>query len=430
MKTIIQLLALFIVSLFFGCETEITDNDVTNNISETQSVNKGGNFIRKELVILYPDGTTEIEKQQKRTEYNIIDYKRCDCADKNLELWIFDGSPSDDINIEEKKETAKADEDLEGADLNPIIQIPEEQFITTPSIGILDNALNKVVKNNNNITIGVLDTGINYNYPGFSNSFLYNSGADGCSSNGYNDVFGWNFVDNNNNPFDNHPNQHGTIVSNIITSNLDANNISYQLLPVKIANQDGKINYFDAVCGFQYAIKKKNIKIINLSFGWTNNLHSLLNELIEKVENNILVVCSAGNNQENNDAVPHYPSSGEAENIFAITGLAGHATGSGPIPSGTLNNTPSNLGGLAHFSNHGTTSVDIAAVSENIPFQYNNTTHYVNGTSFSAAYATFFSAYYNELDLSAVALKNKVISNSNYSSELWKIKHSSYILLD
>ena len=435
MKNTLKLLSLCIVLLFFCCETENIINDETSYDTTTTSAAKGtslGNG-KKELVISYPDGTTEAEKQLKRAEYGVTNYKKCDCADDNLELWIFSGGVSGNINIEEKRETAKADEDLEGADLNPIIQILPDQFISSPSSGAVEDALNKITNDNTNITVAVLDTGIDYTYSGFSNSSLYNSQLDGCSSNGYTDRFGWNFVDNNNNPYDNHPGLHGTIVSHIITSNLDANNVAYQLLPVKVANHNGNIKYFDAVCGFQYATKKQNIKIINLSFGWINDSYGILNRFIEEVENEILVVCSAGNNQENNDNVPHYPSSGEAYNILAVAGLSGYITGTGSNPGGSGGNTqgnPTSTGGLSYFSNHGTNSVDVAAISENIPFYYNNYTHYVNGTSYSAAYASFFSAYNYELNMSAIELKNKVITNSNYSSELSQIKYSAYLLLD
>ena len=442
MKNAIKLLSLCIALLFFCCETEDINNDETTNKTTTPSLKKemskgmsnGINTGANELIILYPDGTKEAEKQQKRIEYNVTDYKTCECANENLELWIFDGGTSSNINIEQKRETATADEDLEGADFNPIIQIQPDQFISPPSNGIVQDALSKIVTSNNNITIGVLDTGIDYNYSGFSNSFLYNSQIDGCSSNGYDDRFGWNFVDNNNNPFDNHPNLHGTTVSHIITSNLDANNVAYQLLPVKVANHNGNIEYFDALCGFEYAAKKQNMKIINLSFGWTSTSHDLLNRFIQDVENEILVVCSAGNNQENNDNIPHYPSSGDSNNILAVAGLSGYMSGTGSGGSGGLaGNTignPTSTGGLAYFSNHGINSVDVAAISENIPFSYNNTVYYVNGTSYSAAYASFFSAYNYELDMSAIQLKNRVIINSNYSSELSQIKHSAYLLLD
>ncbi|WP_299337918.1 S8 family serine peptidase [uncultured Psychroserpens sp.] len=424
MKHILRILCVFIFAFVCSCEKENLIEDNIENVKNRTILTKGASA-SSELIILYPEGTTELEKQQKRLEYGITDYKQCNCAEENLELWIFTGSTGNGINIEEKKETAKVDEEIEGVDLNPIISIEPDQFAFNfnPS-GVLDNALSQIVDVNQNITIAVLDTGINYYYDGFSDSYLYNSTNDPCIDNNYVERFGWNFVDNDNNPYDDHPSMHGTVVSHLITSNLDNNNVPYQLLPVKVANENGSINYFDALCGFQYATKKQNIKIINMSFGWYDQEYELLNKFIERVEDEILVVCSAGNSGQNNDIQPHYPSSYESNNIISVTGLAGSYN---DIVNGT---NGSGVGGLSYFSNFGTNSVDIAAVSENIPFVYDNETFYYNGTSFSAAYTSFFSAKYYQNGMSAEMLKAQVLNNSTYSAELFNIKYSAYIYDD
>lgn len=425
MKNILRLLSVLILLTICSCEKEtITEEDIDNTKNESPQYRGGYQNESNELVILYPEGTTNLEKQQKRNEYGVSEYKQCKCADENLELWLFEGSNSSNINIEEKKETAKVDEEIEGVDLNPIISIPQDQFaFNFDAVGVLDNTITKVVDFNEGITIAVLDTGINYHYEGFSDVFLYNSNEEACMDNNSEELFGWNFVENNNNPFDNHASMHGTVVSHIITSNLDINAIPYQLLPVKVANQNGNINYFDALCGFQYATKKRNIKIVNMSFGWYNQDYELLKKFIDIVQDEILVICSAGNRGQNNDDISHYPSSYESENILAIAGL-----------SGSINNmdSPPSTGthGLSDFSNFGTNSVDVATISENIPFLFNNETYYYSGTSFSAAYASFYSAYTYQYGMSAQQLKNQVIAASTYSPSLYKIKYSKYLYED
>ncbi|OUR98139.1 hypothetical protein A9Q86_13850 [Flavobacteriales bacterium 33_180_T64] len=427
MKNILRLLSISILVTIWSCEKEnIIEKDVNNSESESTFLRNASNNSSNELVILYPDGTTDFEKQQKRIEYGVSDYKQCKCAEENLELWIFNNNNTNDINIEEKKETATVDEEIEGVDLNPIISIPQDQFVINfNTAGILDVALTKIVDSNQGLTIAVLDTGINYHYEGFSDNFLYNSSEDACIDNNSEELFGWNFVDNNNNPFDNHSSMHGTVISHIITSNLDSKNVHYQLLPVKVANENGNINYFDALCGFQYATKKRNIKIINMSFGWYNENYELLNKFINIVEDEILVICSAGNNNQNNDTQqPHYPSSYESENILSIAGLSGNFINDISIPN------EQGINGLSSFSNYGNTSVDIAAISEDIPFVFNNELFYYDGTSFSAAYASFYSAYYYQNGMSAQALKNQVIATSIYSQNLFNIKYSAYIYND
>ncbi|WP_299272391.1 S8 family serine peptidase [uncultured Psychroserpens sp.] len=425
MKSILRFLSALALIVIWSCEKEtISEENIHSEKNRVSNHRNGNSTGGNELIILYPEGTTNFEKQQKRIEYGVTEYKQCKCADENLELWIFDESNTNNINIEEKKETAKVDEEIEGTDLNPVISIPHDQLaFNFNSFGVLDDAVTKVVALNQSITIAVLDTGINYHYDGFSNSFLYNASEDACIDNNSEELFGWNFVENNNDPFDNHLSMHGTVVSHIITSNLDSNNVPYQLLPVKIANENGNINYFDALCGFQYATKKRNIKIINMSFGWYNQDYEILNKFIDTVEDDILVVCSAGNEHQNNDHEPHFPSSFESENVLSIAGLSGSFnTATGPSSPGAI--------GLSDFSNFGNISVDVAAISENIPFVYNNETYYYNGTSFSAAYASFYSAYHYQNGMSAQTLKNQVIASSIYIPSLFKIKHSAFLYVD
>ena len=422
MKNVLKFLPVLVLLLFWNCEKDTIVEEIENSIKEKNANSKNRySTTNNELIILYLDGTTDDEKEQKRAEYGVSEYKQCKCADENLELWIFNGGNSTDINIEEKKETANVDEELEGVDLNPIINISEDLLaFNFNASGIINQAKSKIVNQNNGVTIAVLDTGLNYDYEGFSDPFLYNAIQDACVDNNFEELFGWNFVENNNNPFDDHISMHGTVVSHIITSNLDNNNVPYQLLPVKIANQDGKINYFDALCGFQYASKKENIKIINMSFGWYHQNYEILEKFVANVEDEILVVCSAGNDEQNNDNRPHYPSSFEPENILSVAGLTGSFNAfSDNANSGAL--------GLSDFSNFGITSVDIAAISENIPFSYYNNTFYYSGTSFSAAYASFYSANLYQNGMSAIDLKSEVINTSIYSPTLLKIKYSSFI---
>ena len=418
MKKIVKLF--FAINILFAVSCEVE----TLNIQEQKEANnfKKGEFNSSsgELIIYYPENTTENEKQQKRLEYNVTNFKKCECADENLELWTLT-SNTGDINIEEKKQTASVDEEIEGADFNPILQVNEDSFASLDVSGVINNALPKIVSANTGVTVAVLDTGIDYNYSGFPSSFLYNSKDDSCVNGNSTEYFGWNFVDNNNNPFDDYPGKHGTIVTNIITSNLDSQNVPYQILPVKVANNNGNIKYFDALCGFQYAIKKQNVKVVNMSFGWYNEDHELLSRFIEAVKNDILVVTSAGNDAINNDVISHYPSSYTSENIIAVDGLEDMGLSYDSNGSGIINPE------LAGFSNYGINSVDLAAISENIPFQYNSQTFYLNGTSYSAAYASFFSAFNYQNGIDAPTLKNMIISNSLYSQNLQNIKHSRYI---
>ena len=299
-KVLVNCCALLLMT-FMGCQKEtINTEETAKKPTKEIEIEKGrnnsyANDQGNELVILYPEGTTEAEKILKRAEYTIEEYKKCECADPNLELWVFGRNEAGGGGLEEKKEAARADEEIEGAEFNPNIKIQEEMFVDYGAVANVNQGLPKRVASNQGITVAVLDTGIMYDYGGFTTPFLYNSTNDACTSNGYNELFGWNFVEDTNNPYDDYPGRHGTIVTQLITSKLNQANINHQILPVKVANNTGDIRYFDALCGFQYAAKKPDVKIINMSFGWYYHERELLQKFIDDVANNILVITSAGN---------------------------------------------------------------------------------------------------------------------------------------
>jgi hypothetical protein len=432
-KVVVYCFALLLMT-FVSCQKEAINTEETE-IAKEEITQKGGtssaNEIGNELVILYPDGTTEAEKIIKRAEYNIEEIKKCECADPNLELWVFSKNEAGGGGLEDKRATAKADEEIEGAEFNPNIKINENMFVDFGGIASTDEGIIKRVASNQGVTVAVLDTGIMYDYEGFTTPFLYNSDQNGCSNNGYNELFGWNFVEDNNNPYDNHNGRHGTIVSKLIASKFEQANIDYQILPVKVANQNGNIRYFDALCGFQFAANKPDVNVINMSFGWNHHQRELLEKFIDEAAASILVVTSAGNKGLNNDTTPHFPSSYESENILAIAGLRNGNAGSGYNNSNVsildAINSPNSNSGLASFSNRGTLSVDIAAPGENIPFTYNNEILYVNGTSYSAALTSGYSGTLYVNGMSGIVLKATVIENSLYNMNLSEIQYSKHI---
>jgi len=435
-KVIVYCVALLLMSIV-GCQKESLHLEETETAKE-EITQKGGGLnetpeISNQLVIQYPEGTTEAEKIIKRAEYNIESYEKCACADPNLELWVFEDvkNPYSGGNIETKRAEAESDDGLEGADYNPNIKIQEDLFVDYGGIGSIDDGLLNKVSTNQGVTVAVLDTGVMYDYPGFTSPFLYNSGQDGCSDNGYNDLFGWNFVDKNNNPYDNHRGRHGTIVSSLIASKLEMANIDYQILPVKIANENGNIRYFDALCGFQYAANNPDVNIINMSFGWNQHERELLEKFIDEATD-VLVVTSAGNKGVNNDVYPHYPSSYESDNLLAVAALKGNGSQNSEDSNITINSAASiygylNNSGLASFSNRGTYSVDIAAPGENLPFTYNNEILYIDGTSYSAALTSGYSGTKYEDGMTGISFRNKVIENCVYDPNLSEIQYAKHI---
>lgn len=401
-----------------SCEVETPnelDNKATNITPEQMLSTFGVGYPNDQLIIRFSPGLTEAEKQAMRDLHGVIDYKNCNCAVPTLELWFFDlPANTDGIGtLEEKVIVIKGDDGVEDAEFNSTIQNSGHNLQSPFGPSDINKGISKVKPDNDGVTIAILDTGIDYNYFGFNQTFLFNSvlGETGCDENGQTDYFGWDFVNQDHDPYDDYG--HGTIISSMIASRLQAKNIDFQILPVKVFDETGKGNYFDIICGFRYAATNKYVDIINMSFGWTNSDHRILGYFITESEEEVLLTASAGNSQIDNDFFPHYPSSYEASNILA---------------NAALSNSLLEIH-LARFSNRGAQSVDIAAPGSNLPFFLTPIESItLNGTSYANAIVSAFSAANYQEGMTIAQLRTTVLQNSIYDANLNTIKYSSYIL--
>jgi hypothetical protein len=247
-------------------------------------------------------------------------------------------------------------------------------------------------------TIAVVDMGIDYNHPELreqiltnpiecdENGKIDNSNLEDRDQNGVKgDCIGWNFTANSLNlakrPFDD--TGHGTHVSGIIAAKNNTSGITgvsdkIKILPIKVTGRidttadSKKIQPLsDRIAkGIIYATKRK-VDVINLSLGWTKRMNTkyLVEAIRMALDQGIIIVAAAGNNNTNADI---YPCS-----YFDV------------ICVGSVNND----GTLSSFSNYGG-QVDVLAPGEQIistvpgdfiPQHTNfNGYDYMSGTSQSA----------------------------------------------
>ena len=395
---------------------ESVTQEATSVLATKESRSCDSEIIPNQLVVKFKRHVEEIDKRFLRAKLKVKHFKKCDCADKTLELWEFDEQDSEGnpLNIEEKKEIAETDPDLEGVDSNFIMTATgtsdfyhsgSPHHIGLPTYLFAFHA---------DVTIAVLDTGIQHDY--FEQSYppflYYNAVSNTCSNGRDNELSGWDFVNDDAIPYDD--NGHGTIVTALIAKKILSYKtpIPFQILPVKVFDKNGKGSYFDLLCGYRYAVKKPGMNIINMSFGWCGEKHVLLEKFITETEEKgkILVVASAGNQAENNDQTPHYPSSYTNKNVLSIGAI-------------NTDNT-----GLASFSNFGKHSVDFVAPGEDIEFDFGGGIEKVSGTSFATAFATGNAAYYYALGVPRKHIELKLKSISKHLNSLQtKIKHASYL---
>ncbi len=237
-----------------------------------------------------------------------------------------------------------------------------------------------------NVTVAVIDTGIDIEHPALADHIWINTGEipdngiDDDRNSYVDDTFGWDFYNNDNsvchytvsefgktcaNPEDN--DNHGTHCAGIIAATGDvfgiAGGIDIRIIPLKIhGGLKGSGSVAQAVKAIKYA-QAAGADICNLSWGTT-----VYSEILETVmrESDMLFVVAAGNSGGNNNSTPLYPASYSLDNMISVA----YVTQSGE---------------LASDSNYGLSTVDIAAPGQDI---YSTTVgdeyHYLSGTSMAA----------------------------------------------
>jgi len=211
------------------------------------------------------------------------------------------------------------------------------------------------------IIIAVIDTGVDYSHPDLEDNIWVNMAemegvvGEDDDDNGYiDDVYGWDFADDNNDPtplplsYGNHQQDHGTHVAGIIAA--EGNNAmgiagvcwNAKIMVLKV-QKDG-ILYMESLAiikAMDYAIAK-GARIVNCSFGG-GGYTVAEDEAFAVLEGaDIIAVCAAGNDGTDNDETPEYPASYDLDNIIAVA-----ASDQGDD--------------LAGLSNYGLESVDVMA---------------------------------------------------------------------
>ncbi len=377
MKILKKLLLLVLCFTIFSCiinkENDLIENEINEFSRIADNVSNSIKYSKNELIIQYKSGVNQAKKQNARLLHSVLSYEVCDlCPGGLIEKWSFPNT----INLENKKLSIKSGS---GGPEGIILNLESEfSFAFEQEVDLsLINSNNpsyapQIVNQNNGVTIAVLDSGIDANYPLFNIPFLYNA----SNTNVIGEPSGWDFVNHDDNCFDDYNLIHGTKVSYIINNRLNNFGIPHQILPVKVCDTNGSASYFDILCGLKYALPRA--KIIQMSLGWYDNntsVNSIFMNLVEQYENDVLIVTSAGNSGTDNDVSIHYPSSYPQDNILAIA---------------ASNETNSDI---AWFSNYGIQSVDFYAPGENVLF-YNifNKPVSISGTSFSAPLVTAIAA--------------------------------------
>ncbi len=274
----------------------------------------------------------------------------------------------EDVKVEEAVQIYRNDPNVEFAEPNYIVKtsaVPNDpgyslqwglnntgQTGGTPGADIHAQGAWDVTKGSNNIIIAVVDTGVAYDHPDIAGNVWVNTaelnGSAGVDAdqNGYiDDVYGWDFIDNDGYPVD--YDQHGTHVAGIIAakgnngSGISGVMWSAKIMPLRFLGVTGTGDVAKAAEAIEYAADN-GARIINASWGGNDYSNTLYNAIDYAGQKNVLVVAAAGNETMNNDINAFYPASFSLSNIISVA---------------ATNQNDS----IADFSNFGATSVDLGA---------------------------------------------------------------------
>lgn len=233
--------------------------------------------------------------------------------------------------------------------------------------------------------VAVIDTGIDANHSIFTGSGAIwtnlreipgnNIDDDG---NGYvDDVHGWNFVSNTNNPDDD--DGHGTHVSGIVlgtTQDLFASPIAaarIRIMPLKFLDANGSGSTSNAVRAIYYAVNN-GAKVLSNSWGGGGFSNSLLDAMAYAYDRKVVFVAAAGNASSNNDVSATYPANYNVPNVISVAATRDDD-------------------GWAAYSNYGAQTVHMGAPGSSIYSSFpGNTWGRSSGTSMATPFVSGLAA--------------------------------------
>jgi subtilisin family serine protease len=263
------------------------------------------------------------------------------------------------------------------------------------------------------VVVAVIDSGVDWHHPDLAANIWTNPGEScpGCASdgvdndgNGYvDDVHGWDFVNDDNDPFDDHG--HGTHVAGTIGASgsngvgIAGVNWNVQIMPLKFIGANGQGTADDAVRAILYATRMGAVASNN-SWGGEEFSQALEDAIADADAHGSLFVAAAGNSAKNTDTTPDYPSGFDLPNVLTVG-----ATDQNDV--------------RAWFSNYGKQSVDLAAPGTNIYSTWPGGIYrFSEGTSMAAPHVTGVAALAKAAfpSASAVGLKALILRTVDQNS--------------
>ena len=336
------------VEQLFDCEVEVTDNDILITRK----------FQTKRIIVFSENADkTDSIASLKHDGVTILQYESIEDAKTGVELNEAKGYYAEPDIVFALEDWSWGYETV-GA---------REFYQTTGGYG-------------EEVVVAVVDTGINASHPHFEDRL----------------VEGYDCVENDKVPQD--TNGHGSHVASTVVS-VAKGNENVKIMPVRVFGSGNTSPSSIIASGIGFAAEK-NVDIINLSLGGYDAGSYTVSAAKKAMENGILVVAAAGNDECDLTKRPHYPSS--VQGVISVSAVDSDNS-------------------LASFSNYGEGHVDFAAPGVYIYAADHDSSGmvYMSGTSMatphvSGVYALVKSVHPN---LSNDVITNLLKENTKYKGK-------------
>ena len=265
----------------------------------------------------------------------------------------------------------------------------------------------KTTQGSKDVVVAVLDSGVDYKHVDLrSNIWIRPDSVPAYYDDElgeFNDEVGYNGVEPLSDPMDD--NGHGTHCAGIIGAEGDNDegiagiNWNVQVMPLKFLGRGGFGTTADAIKAINYAIDRKkngvNLRVINASWGSTQNSKALEDTIRAAGDAGILFVAAAGNNGTDNDKRPHFPSNYDLPNVLSVAAT-------------------DRTDALTSFSNFGIKTVHIAAPGRDIESTWLGDAYRdASGTSMAAPHVAGVAALIlsNEPNLTVAQLRERLLKS-------------------
>ncbi|MHC4645789.1 MAG: S8 family serine peptidase [Planctomycetota bacterium] len=207
------------------------------------------------------------------------------------------------------------------------------------------------------IVVAVLDTGVDYTHPDLKDNIWVNEAelngiaGEDDDGNGYiDDIHGYDFVNSDGDPIDDH--YHGTHVAGTIGA--VGNNRegvagicwNVRIMALKFLDSEGGGWTEDAIVSLQYSVRM-GANLTNNSYGGGGYNQAFKDAIDAAGAAGQVFVAAAGNENDDTDITPHYPSSYDCESIISVMATDKYDY-------------------MSSFSNSGLVSVDLGAPGSSI----------------------------------------------------------------